>query len=135
MVSCQGRPSTPTSQGNPPEFMMSGSDTRGPHCPQSEGERFSAPLGQGGGLQGIHGMAALLAATTSGGSIEVPTGRPRTHLLCDDPVHSGKRLLNLGAIGDILGRELVTAQAAGQLGPELELSQTDLEQLSALRAG
>ena len=80
-------------------------------------------------------MAALLAATTSGGSIEAPTGGPRTHLLCDDPVHSGKRLLNLGAIGDILGRELVTAQAAGQLGPELELSQTDLEQLSALRAG
>jgi hypothetical protein len=60
------------------------------------------------------------------------------HLLClllYNPVHASQRVLNLGTTGNLLGRELVPAQAAGQIGPELQLAQPDLEELPAVRTG
>jgi hypothetical protein len=50
-------------------------------------------------------------------------------------VHAGQSILNLGAIRNLLSRELVPAQAADQIRPELELPQPDLEHLVAVRTG
>jgi hypothetical protein len=62
--------------------------------------------------------------------------RPRR--LCSllhNPVHASQSILNLGAIRNLLSRELVPAQSADQIRPELELPQPDLEHLVAVRTG
>ena len=62
--------------------------------------------------------------------------RPRR--LCSllhNPVHASQSILNLGAIRNLLSRELVPAQPTGQIRPELELPQPDLEHLVAVRTG
>jgi hypothetical protein len=50
-------------------------------------------------------------------------------------VHASQSILNLGAIRNLLSRELVPAQSADQIRPELELPQPDLEHLVAVRTG
>jgi hypothetical protein len=50
-------------------------------------------------------------------------------------VHASQSILNLGAIRNVLSRELVPAQAAGQISSEPQLPQPDLEQLLATRTG
>jgi hypothetical protein len=50
-------------------------------------------------------------------------------------VHASQSILNLGAIRNLLSRELVPAQAADQIRPEPELPQPDLEHLVATRTG
>ena len=53
-----------------------------------------------------------------------------------EPKHPEPRdILNLGAIRNVLSRELVPAQAAGQISSEPQLPQPDLEQLLATRTG
>ena len=59
----------------------------------------------------------------------------RSHALLDDLLHASQRLLNLGTIGDLPGVEFVPAQPTGQIRPELELPQLDLEHLVAARTG
>jgi hypothetical protein len=59
----------------------------------------------------------------------------RSHALLDDLLHASQRLLNLGTIGDLPGVEFVPAQPTGQIRPELELPQPDLEHLVAVRTG
>lgn len=117
-----------------PGFPNVRSDAPDPGLRRSgKGGRLSAALARGGCLQGGLGADMWLAAMVSGDA-QAPAGRLGVYPLRDDPVHSGKRLLNLGPIGDIPRRELVSAQAAGQFSPELELPQADLERLPALRA-
>jgi hypothetical protein len=50
-------------------------------------------------------------------------------------LHARQRALNLGTAVNLPGRELVPAQATGQIRPELELAQPDLELLLAVRTG
>jgi hypothetical protein len=57
-------------------------------------------------------------------------------LLCSllhNPGHARQRVLNLGTIGHVTGCELVPAETAGQISPELKLPQPDFEQLLAVR--
>jgi hypothetical protein len=61
--------------------------------------------------------------------------RHRSHALLDDLLHASQRLLNLGTIGDLTGVEFVPAQPTGQIRPELELPQPDLEHLLAVGTG
>ncbi|WP_262032075.1 hypothetical protein [Microvirga sp. Mcv34] len=61
-----------------------------------------------------------------------------SRLLCPMPhgrLHASQRVLNLETIGDLTGVEFVPAQPTGQIHPELELPQPDLEQLLAVRTG
>ena len=53
--------------------------------------------------------------------------------LLHNPVQARQRVLNLGTIGNITGRELVPAETAGQISPELKLTQPDFEWLLAVR--
>ena len=70
-------------------------------------------------------------------------GRPATGLagsrllgpLLHNPVHARQRVLDFRTVGDLLGRELVLAQAAGQIRPKLQLAQPDLKELPAVRTG
>jgi len=64
-----------------------------------------------------------------------PAGSRLQHPLLHNPAHARQRVLDLGTMGNLLGRELVPAQTAGQIRPELELAQPDLEQLPTVRAG
>jgi hypothetical protein len=57
------------------------------------------------------------------------------HALPHDCLHASQRALNLGTIRDFISRELVSAETAGQISPELQLSQPHLEQLPAVRTG
>ncbi|MBO1908319.1 hypothetical protein J4G37_25955 [Microvirga sp. 3-52] len=50
-------------------------------------------------------------------------------------MHASQSLLNLGAIRNVLSRELVPAQPTDQIRPELELPQPDLEHLLAVGTG
>jgi hypothetical protein len=57
------------------------------------------------------------------------------HLVPDNHLHAAQRVLNLGKAGNLLGRELMPAQTAGQICSELQLPQPHLEQLPAVRTG
>ena len=57
------------------------------------------------------------------------------HALSHNRLHARQRVLNVGPTGNLSGRELVPAQAAGQIRPELKLPQPDLKQLLAVRTG
>jgi hypothetical protein len=50
-------------------------------------------------------------------------------------VHVSEHVLNLGTPENLLSRELMPAETAGQICFELQLSQADLEQPPALRTG
>jgi hypothetical protein len=43
------------------------------------------------------------------------------HALPHDCLHASQRVLNLGTIRDFISRELVSAETAGQISPELQL--------------
>jgi hypothetical protein len=52
-----------------------------------------------------------------------------------NPMHASQRTLDLGTIRNLLSREFVPAETAGQISPELQLPQPHLEQLPAMRTG
>ena len=59
----------------------------------------------------------------------------RPHAVLYDLVHASQRLMNLGAIGDLLGGEFMPAQPTDKIGTELQLPEPDLKQLMAPRTG
>jgi hypothetical protein len=78
--------------------------------------------------------ARMLIHTTTSFMAAVASARLYiAHPLPHDCLHASQRVLNLGTTGNLLGRELVPAQTAGQIRSELELAQPHLEQLSAMR--
>lgn len=55
-------------------------------------------------------------------------------MLLDNAAHAGQGILNVGTIRNLLSREFVPAETAGQVCPKLEFPQPDLEQFPAVRA-
>lgn len=62
-------------------------------------------------------------------------GRRAPHALFHNPLHVSQRLLNLRLASNLPGRKLVPAEPTDKVGPKLQLSEPDLEQLLAVRAG